>query len=41
LTGGGRDRIYAEQARRYPEFAEYAAKTAGIGTIPVLLLRRR
>lgn len=29
-----------EHARRYPGFAEYAAKTAGIRTIPVLALRR-
>ena len=41
LTGGERDRIYAEQARRYPGFAEYEQKTAGIRTIPVLALRRR
>ncbi|MFJ3174859.1 nitroreductase family deazaflavin-dependent oxidoreductase [Streptomyces roseus] len=40
LTGGERDRIFAEQARRYPGFAEYARKTAGIRTIPVLELRR-
>ncbi|MEU8841974.1 nitroreductase family deazaflavin-dependent oxidoreductase [Streptomyces roseus] len=40
LTGDERDRIYAEQARRYPGFAEYARKTAGIRTIPVLELRR-
>ncbi len=41
LHGDERDRIYAEQARRYPGFAEYADKTAGIRTIPVLALRRR
>lgn len=40
LTGEQRDRIYAEQARRYPGFAEYAEKTAGIRTIPVLALKR-
>jgi deazaflavin-dependent oxidoreductase (nitroreductase family) len=40
LQGEERDRIYEEQARRYPGFAEYAAKTAGIRTIPVLALRR-
>lgn len=40
LTGTGRDRIFAEQARRFPGFAEYAQKTAGIRTIPVLALRR-
>jgi len=41
VTGADRDRIYAEQARRYPGFAEYGQKTAGIRTIPVLALRRR
>ena len=40
LTGADRDRIYAEQARRYPGFGEYAVKTKGIRTIPVLALRR-
>jgi len=40
VTGDARDRIYDEQARRYPGFAEYAEKTAGIRTIPVLELRR-
>jgi deazaflavin-dependent oxidoreductase (nitroreductase family) len=40
LTGADRDRIFAEQARRFPGFAEYAQKTAGIRTIPVLALRR-
>ncbi|MFD7836401.1 nitroreductase family deazaflavin-dependent oxidoreductase [Streptomyces sp. NPDC059761] len=40
LTGADRDRIYDEQARRYPGFAEYALKTAGIRVIPVLELRR-
>jgi len=40
VTGVDRDRIYAEQARRYPGFAEYEQKTAGIRTIPVLALRR-
>jgi deazaflavin-dependent oxidoreductase (nitroreductase family) len=40
LTGAERDRIYAEQARRYPGFAEYERQTAGIRTIPVLELRR-
>ncbi|MFD5506684.1 nitroreductase family deazaflavin-dependent oxidoreductase [Streptomyces sp. NPDC127051] len=40
LTGADRDRIYDEQARRYPGFAEYARKTAGIRVIPVLELRR-
>jgi deazaflavin-dependent oxidoreductase (nitroreductase family) len=41
LSGEQRDRVYAEQARRSPGFAEYAQKTAGIRTIPVLALRRR
>jgi deazaflavin-dependent oxidoreductase (nitroreductase family) len=38
VTGADRDRIYAEQARRYPGFAEYERQTAGIRTIPVLEL---
>lgn len=38
LAGAERDRIYAEQARRYPGFAEYARQTAGVRTIPVLEL---
>jgi deazaflavin-dependent oxidoreductase (nitroreductase family) len=41
LTGEERDRVYAEQARRYPGFADYERKTAGVRTIPVLALRRR
>jgi deazaflavin-dependent oxidoreductase (nitroreductase family) len=40
LTGSERDRIYAEQAGRYPGFAEYARQTAGVRTIPVLELKR-
>ena len=40
LAGDERDRIYAEQARRYPGFAEYERKTAGIRVIPVLELAR-
>ncbi len=40
VTGEERDRIYAEQARRYSGFAEYEQKTAGIRTIPVLALTR-
>jgi hypothetical protein len=40
LTGAQRDRIYAEQARRYPGFADYERQTAGVRTIPVLELRR-
>ena len=39
LTGAERDRIYAEQARRYPGFAEYERQTAGVRTIPVLELK--
>jgi deazaflavin-dependent oxidoreductase (nitroreductase family) len=41
VTGADRDRIYAEQARRYPGFAEYEEKTTGVRTIPVLALKRR
>ncbi|TDW92092.1 MULTISPECIES: nitroreductase family deazaflavin-dependent oxidoreductase [Kribbella] len=40
VTGAERDRIYAEQARRYPGFADYERSTAGIRTIPVLELKR-
>jgi deazaflavin-dependent oxidoreductase (nitroreductase family) len=40
LAGAERDRIYAEQARRYPGFAEYARQTAGVRIIPVLELGR-
>ncbi|NKY32478.1 nitroreductase family deazaflavin-dependent oxidoreductase [Nocardia speluncae] len=40
VSGAERDRIYAEQARRYPGFAEYEEKARGIRTIPVLALRR-
>jgi deazaflavin-dependent oxidoreductase (nitroreductase family) len=40
LTGAERGRLYREQARRYPGFGEYAEKTEGIRTIPVLRLRR-
>jgi deazaflavin-dependent oxidoreductase (nitroreductase family) len=40
LTGAERDRVYAEQARRYPGFAEYERRTAGVRTIPVLELSR-
>jgi deazaflavin-dependent oxidoreductase (nitroreductase family) len=41
LEGEERDRVFAEQAGRYSGFAEYAEKTAGVRTIPVLALRRR
>jgi deazaflavin-dependent oxidoreductase (nitroreductase family) len=40
ITGDARDTIYAEQARRYPGFAEYETKVEGIRTIPVLALTR-
>jgi deazaflavin-dependent oxidoreductase (nitroreductase family) len=40
LTGADRDRVFAEQARRFPAFGDYEKKTAGIRTIPVLALRR-
>jgi deazaflavin-dependent oxidoreductase (nitroreductase family) len=40
LEGEDRDRVYAEQASRYPGFAEYEEKTAGIRVIPVLALTR-
>lgn len=39
ITGDERDRIYDEQARRFPRFADYARQTTGIRTIPVLELR--
>lgn len=38
VTGAERDRVYDEQARRYPGFADYAAKTSRV--IPVVELRR-
>jgi deazaflavin-dependent oxidoreductase (nitroreductase family) len=40
VVGAERDRIYAEQARRYPVFGEYERLNAGVRTIPVLALRR-
>jgi deazaflavin-dependent oxidoreductase (nitroreductase family) len=40
LTGEERDRIFAEQARRYPGFADYEEKTKGRRVIPVLALDR-
>jgi deazaflavin-dependent oxidoreductase (nitroreductase family) len=40
LSGAERDHAYAEQARRYPGFADYERQTAGIRTIPVLELTR-
>lgn len=39
LTGAERDEKYAEQARRYPGFAEYQRKTPR--TIPVIALQPR
>jgi deazaflavin-dependent oxidoreductase (nitroreductase family) len=39
LKGAERDRVFAEQARRYPGFAEYQAGTER--TIPVVALDRR
>jgi deazaflavin-dependent oxidoreductase (nitroreductase family) len=40
VTGPQRDQMYAEQARRYPGFAEYEQKTKGVRVIPVLALDR-
>ena len=40
LSGDERDRVYAEQVKRMPGFGEYAQKTEGIRTIPVLKLTR-
>ena len=40
LHGDERDRIFAIQASRYPAFADYEQRTAGVRTIPVLALRR-
>jgi deazaflavin-dependent oxidoreductase (nitroreductase family) len=39
VTGEERDRVYAEQARRYPNFDEYQQKTTRV--IPVVELQRR
>jgi deazaflavin-dependent oxidoreductase (nitroreductase family) len=36
ITGAARDRLYSEQARRYPGFAEYQEKTERV--IPVVEL---
>jgi deazaflavin-dependent oxidoreductase (nitroreductase family) len=41
VTGAERDRIYAEQVKRMPNFGEYAEKTKGIRTIPVVRLTRQ
>lgn len=40
LKGEERDRVYAEQVRRRPNFGDYERRAAGIRTIPVLELRR-
>jgi len=40
VRGKDRDRIYDEQGRRYPGFADYARQTEGVRTIPVLSLTR-
>jgi deazaflavin-dependent oxidoreductase (nitroreductase family) len=39
LVGEERDRVFEKHADRYPGFWEYAEKTAGVRTIPVLALR--
>lgn len=39
VTGPERDRIYAEQSRRYPAFSGYQQKTSRI--IPVIALKRQ
>jgi deazaflavin-dependent oxidoreductase (nitroreductase family) len=39
VTGDERDRLFAEQAERYPQFAEYQEKTDRV--IPVVALERR
>ncbi len=41
LTGDERDDVFAEQVKRMPGFGDYAKKTEGIRTIPVLQLTRR
>jgi deazaflavin-dependent oxidoreductase (nitroreductase family) len=41
VEGEARERIFAEQVRRYPQFGEYAEKADGVRTIPVVALRRR
>jgi deazaflavin-dependent oxidoreductase (nitroreductase family) len=40
VAGVERDRIYAEQVKRMPGFGDYAKRTEGIRTIPVLRLTR-
>jgi deazaflavin-dependent oxidoreductase (nitroreductase family) len=41
VEGEARERIYSEQARRFPQFGEYQQKADGVRTIPVVALRRR
>jgi deazaflavin-dependent oxidoreductase (nitroreductase family) len=40
LSGGERDRVFAEQVKHVPGFGDYEKKTEGIRTIPVLRLKR-
>jgi deazaflavin-dependent oxidoreductase (nitroreductase family) len=40
LHGAERERVYVEQARRFPGFGEYERQTAGVRIIPVLELAR-
>jgi deazaflavin-dependent oxidoreductase (nitroreductase family) len=40
VMGPERERVYTEQALRYQNFGEYAQRTSGVRTIPVLALRR-
>jgi deazaflavin-dependent oxidoreductase (nitroreductase family) len=39
ITGEQRDRLYARQAERYPQFADYQSRTSR--TIPVIALERK
>lgn len=41
VTGDERERIFATQVEHHPQFGEYAEKTAGIRTIPVVRLTAR
>lgn len=40
VLGERRDGLYREQARRFPAFAEYERRVAGVRKIPVVALRR-
>jgi deazaflavin-dependent oxidoreductase (nitroreductase family) len=40
VEGEERDRLYAEMVADRPQFAEYEEKTAGIRTIPAIVLER-